>query len=345
MLYGTTNRFLLLVVFISAISTFVVADDTPIFPNIPDGCKLSPSYFLEDCAKVLSSGPFFSYECVKASTSGGKFAYTCCDHLEGETFAFSMEDNFFTCQHKFGRRHMEADESVGVADNADLNMEAADVGVADKADIPDFPDVPGGCQFLRSGGVSDDDCNKVMPMTGPFLSYDCEVGYTCCLQDEGETFLVWWSDPSDLYTCTRNAGRRHIEADVVGDADKTDIPDHPVNPSRCQFTGGFGVSDEDCDRQLSIYGDPGFSYDCKDIDGHHIGYICCGHFEGETFVWWMGDKTNLFTCTRNAGRRMEVDVVGVDNDVWLSEGEESSSAGVSAIASAVLTGAVAVLLY
>ena len=159
MLYRATKGFLIVVSAIAAAA--VVADDTPIFPNIPDGCKLAPSDFLEDCATVLSSsqGPFFSYECVKASTSGGKIAYTCCDHLEGETFAFSTDDAFFTCQHKFGRRHMEADESVGVADNADLNMEAADVGVTDKADIPDFPDfpdVPGGCQFLKSGGVSDD---------------------------------------------------------------------------------------------------------------------------------------------------------------------------------------------
>lgn len=256
MLYGATKGFLVVVVFISAINAFVVADDIPIFPNIPDGCKLAPSPFLEDCATVLSSsqGPFFSYECVKASTSGGKFAYTCCDHLEGEAFAFSAEDAFFTCQHKFGRRHMEAAD-VGVADDADSNTEAADVGVADKADIPDFPDVPGGCQFLKSGGVSDDDCNKVMPMTGPFLSYDCEVGYTCCLQDEGETFLVWFSDPSDLHTCRRN----RMDTEVGADADSN----------------------------------------------------------------------------------MEI----ADMDVGLSESEESSSAGVSAVAAAVLTGAVAALLY
>ena len=184
----------------------------------------------------------------------------------------------------------------------------------------------------------------VMPMTGPFLSYDCEVGYTCCLQDEGETFLVWFSDPSDLHTCRRNAGRRHMEADDASAADKTDIPDHPGTPSGCQFTGDLGVSDEDCDRIMPATIPAGLSYDCKDIDGFHIGYTCCGHLEDEAFVWWRGDKTNLFTCTRNAGRRMEADVVGVDDDVWLSESEESSSAGVSVIAAAVLTGAIAALL-
>jgi len=138
-----------------------------------------------------------------------------------------------------------------------------------------------------------------------------------------------------------------MEADDASAADKTDIPDHPGTPSGCQFTGDLGVSDEDCDRIMPATIPAGLSYDCKDIDGFHIGYTCCDHLEGETFVWWTGDKANLFTCRRNAvddaDSNMEATSLD-DMDVWLSESEESSSAGVSTIAAAVLTGAVAALL-
>ena len=114
MLYGTTKRFLILIV-VSTIAAVVAKD-------IPDGCMIAPDGVFNDndCATVLSFSKGYSYICAKVSIEDVYTAYTCCDHFEGEDFAFSDKTDLFTCQRN-------------AVDDADSNMEAESVDAADSS--------------------------------------------------------------------------------------------------------------------------------------------------------------------------------------------------------------------